>query len=649
MSKLAKALTASAGNAGEAKAYVEDVFSTLLYTGTNTNPTTLTNGIDLAGEGGLIWTKLRNTTETHALIDTARGSGNAWPYLASENTNTEGGPGGILSFTSTGYTVSAQTTFNGLASNEYVSWTFRKAKKFFDIVTYTGDGASSKTLSHNLGSVPGMMIVKNRLVNGGNWLTYHISLGNTKFLTLNTQNAANTATTAWNDTTPTDAVFTVGSSSDANTNGNSYVAYLFASDAGGYGDDGTESIVKCGAFTIPASGAVSINLGWEPQFVLIKLDQPSGGAWTLLDTKRQYNHQIGARISPDANTVEEFYTNAGGGPGYPTATGFDVLPGLLDANYTAVYIAIRMGPMKTPDDATKVFAVDQGDNAGSATVMAYTAGFPVDAAFHTRTEANQNRFWSGRLVGAKYLLSESNAAAVANTAWTFDSNTQYFNDYATTTSYAYMFQRAPGFMDVVCYSGTNGTISRNHNLTVAPELMIFKRRNSTSAWTVLSELDGSSYSEMGLNSTIDKSTRNYSANQYLTAQPTATVFAQAAGYDNVSGGTYIAYLFATLAGVSKVGSYTGNAGYAVNVDCGFSAGAKFILIKRTNSSGDWYVYDTVRGIGSGNDPYFFLNDTAAQVTNTNYIASLSSGFTVTASAPAGLNASGGTYIFLAIA
>ena len=212
-----------------------------------------------------------------------------------------------------------------------------------------------------------------------------------------------------------------------------------------------------------------------------------------------------------------------------------------------------------------------------------------------------------------------------------------------------MFKRATGFFDVVAYSGTNGTISRNHNLGVAPELMIFKRRDSTSAWTVLSELDGSSYSEMALNSTIDKSTRNYSANQYLTAQPTATVFAQAAGYDNASGGTYIAYLFATLAGVSKVGSYTGNAGYAVNVDCGFSAGARFILIKRTDSTGDWYTYDSARGIVAGNDPYLLLNSTAAEVTNTDYIDPLASGFTVTSSAPAGLNASGGSYIFLAIA
>jgi hypothetical protein len=112
--------------------------------------------------------------------------------------------------------------------------------------------------------------------------------------------------------------------------------------------------------------------------------------------------------------------------------------------------------------------------------------------------------------------------------------------------------------------------------------------------------------------------------------------------------TYIAYLFATLAGVSKVGSYTGT-GADLNVDCGFSAGARFILIKRTDSTGDWYVWDSARGIVAGNDPYLLLNSLAAEVTSTDYIDPLSSGFTVTSSAPAALNASGGTYIFLAIA
>jgi hypothetical protein len=117
---------------------------------------------------------------------------------------------------------------------------------------------------------------------------------------------------------------------------------------------------------------------------------------------------------------------------------------------------------------------------------------------------------------------------------------------------------------------------------------------------------------------------------------------------NASGGTYIAYLFATLAGISKVGSYTGT-GTTLQVNCGFSAGARFVMIKRTDTTGDWYVWDSARGIIAGNDPYLLLNSTAAEVTNTDYIDPLASGFEISSTAPAAINASDGNFIFLAIA
>jgi len=72
MSKLTKALTAAAGNAGESL-YVEDVFSTYLYTGTAATQT-ITNGIDLSGEGGLVWIKSRSFVMVPYAFDTERGT-----------------------------------------------------------------------------------------------------------------------------------------------------------------------------------------------------------------------------------------------------------------------------------------------------------------------------------------------------------------------------------------------------------------------------------------------------------------------------------------------------------------------------------------------------------------------------------------------
>jgi len=116
---------------------------------------------------------------------------------------------------------------------------------------------------------------------------------------------------------------------------------------------------------------------------------------------------------------------------------------------------------------------------------------------------------------------------------------------------------------------------------------------------------------------------------------------------NGSSGTYVAYLFATLAGVSKVGSYTGT-GTTKQIDCGFTGGARFVLIKRTDSTGDWYVWDSARGIVAGNDPYLLMNSTAAEVTNTDYIDTYSAGFEISSTAPAAINASGGSFIFFAV-
>ena len=209
-----------------------------------------------------------------------------------------------------------------------------------------------------------------------------------------------------------------------------------------------------------------------------------------------------------------------------------------------------------------------------------------------------------------------------------------------------MFKRAPGFMDVVAYDGTGANATHSHNLNAVPELIITKSRSQAGEhWWVYSSATGAGKA-LKLNSTgAEDSWTGF----WNNTAPTSSVFSTT-GYDgnNGSGKTYIAYLFATLPGISKVGSYTGT-GNAINVDCGFTSGARFIMIKRTDNTGGWYVWDTAQGVVSGNDPYILLNDTSAQVTNTDYVDPLNAGFTVTSSAPAALNTSGGTYIFLAIA
>jgi hypothetical protein len=207
------------------------------------------------------------------------------------------------------------------------------------------------------------------------------------------------------------------------------------------------------------------------------------------------------------------------------------------------------------------------------------------------------------------------------------------------------FKRAPGFFDVVCYTG-NGTNSTNipHNLTVNPELIIIKKRSAVADWAVWYKSFAAGFM-MNLNG-------NYAMfggqTEYFSTTQTSTTFGVNNGlYVNASAGTYVAYLFATLAGVSKVGSYTGN-GSSQTINCGFAAGARFILIKRTDAAGDWYIWDTARGIVAATDPHLSLNTTAAEVTTDDSIDPDNTGFIVNQVAATNINVTSATYIFLAI-
>jgi hypothetical protein len=187
-----------------------------------------------------------------------------------------------------------------------------------------------------------------------------------------------------------------------------------------------------------------------------------------------------------------------------------------------------------------------------------------------------------------------------------------------------------------------------HNLAAVPELMIVKRRNDVTNWHVwnptIFAID-SGYITL-LNSTVSVSNSGTSFN---STAPTSTVFSVGTNTStNASGGTYVAYLFASCPGVSKVGTYTGN-GSSQTINCGFTGGARFVLLKRISAGSDWYVWDSARGIVAGNDPHLSLNTTAAEVTTDDSVDTDSTGFVVNQLSATDMNVNTATYIFLAIA
>jgi hypothetical protein len=181
--------------------------------------------------------------------------------------------------------------------------------------------------------------------------------------------------------------------------------------------------------------------------------------------------------------------------------------------------------------------------------------------------------------------------------------------------------------------------------------MIFKPRSTTSednGWNVASNHINPTW-ESGLVLNTSGGLADGWFGILNNTAPTSTVFTVSDWNGvNQSGQTYVAYLFASCPGVSKVGSYTGN-GSSQTINCGFTGGARFVMVKRINSTGNWLVVDTARGLVSAGDPTLYLNSTAAEVTGNDWIDPDSSGFIVNQTSTINANVNGGTYIFWAIA
>ena len=341
-----------------------------------------------------------------------------------------------------------------------------------------------------------------------------------------------------------------------------------------------------------------------------------------------------------------------------TSTGFKLTTaglGVTNAptGETYIYMAIRRGPLAPPEAGTEVFKPLTYTSSGSAGNK-QTTGFPVDLAIIAgRTDtASWKHAVIPRLTGGLQYLSTSSTAAETGTGsgLNLDDMTGYTFDGApfnnSGSMYSLNWKRAPGYFDCVAYSGTGANRTVSHNvLGVAPEMMWIKGRNYVENWAVYHKDVGATKYLM-LNQTSAEAT--YTAAWNNTA-PTSSVFTLG-GWNavNENGYNYIAYLFASLAGVSKVGSYTGN-GSSQTINAGFTAGARFILIKRTDSTGDWYVWDSVRGVVTGNSPHLSLNTTAAEVTSDDSIDPDSSGFIVNQVAATNINVSSASYIYYAVA
>ena len=613
---------------------------------TRTFPSTNTGDVvpvgRITGFGGLVWIKQRSGAQTHGLLNTTSGINT---YLSTATTFAPlNCTGDFQTFNSNGFSLNAPTSSNVFNQNgsTNVAWTFRKAPKFFDMVTWTGTGVA-RAISHSLGSVPGMIIVKATNV-GQNWMVYHranTANPESNYLVMQTQAPTVSLNTAWNNTAPTSSQFTIGTNDAVNLNGYTYVAYLFAHDAS------ADGIIQCGSVTT-VGGSATVNLGWEPQYLLFKNASVSS-SWYILDSARGF---------PVGNGRSDLYANFVSAEAIqndaivtPTSTGFKITGGW--ASDSIVYMAIRRSN-KPPTVGTQVYNAIARTGTTAKAIVTGAGLIPDMVLGRGRTGVTYPLIWD-KLRGVGNPLFTNSTQQEIPTAYpntltefnmngvTLGPNTAGVNFNASgVTEIDYFFKRAPGVFDEVCYTGTGSATTVAHGLGVAPELMIVKCRSTDQSWQVYHSLLGTACFLQ-----LNNNGEQINTPLFWDAAPTASVFTPN-DYQFSYGSTYVAYLFATKAGISKIFKYTGN-GTTLTVNCGFTTGARFVLIKRTDAAGDWYVWDSTRGIVAGNDPHLSLNSTATEVTGDSSIDPDTSGFIVNQVAATNVNVTSATYIGLAFA
>jgi len=660
-------------------------FNTVLYSG-NGGTQSIT-GLNFSP--GLVWIKKRNATEDHAWFDTVRGTQQqiSSNLSAAEYTTSNA----VSSFNSDGFTTGNNGATNN-GSGTYVAWNFKAGGAAvantdgtinsqvsvnntlgFSIVKYTGNGNASADVGHGLSSIPELTIFKQLSsggTGGGYWNTYYTANNTVGFLNQTNSFATNTGGTNGSvdisNMSTTKFGFLAGSSSANNQNnsGSDYIVYAFKSKPG---------FSKVGSYTGTGVSGHSVVTGFEPAWLMVKRTD-STGAWNIQDNKRNTSNPRTSVLQASSNDQE--YTSNSYAINF-LANGFQIVNsdnGWNTSGGSYIYLAFAADGSTTTPSLANSFATEL--YTGNGGTQSITTGFKPDWVWLKERSGSQwhSLYDSIRGVGNRIVSNSSNAENFdANRLTSFNSNgfsigsdgdtntlndtyvswnwkaggTPSINTDGSTTSLVSANQAA-GF-SIVKFSGnlsSAGNIQVGHGLNVAPELIIQKNINGTGTWWARPFfLNSNPYQYLGLSESATLATS--SSSDGTMSIPTSTTFDNNwnTSLGSSSGTPIIAYCFTSISGYSKVGSYTGlGSGGPLTVNVGFAP--TLGIIKRTDSTGGWRMFDTVRGT----DKSLRANSADAEYDDTNnYMDFTTTGFYFSNSQTnPDINAAGGTYIYLAI-
>jgi hypothetical protein len=635
-------------------------FNVVTFTGDNT----ASKFIEVGFTPDFVWIKPMPVVSSHALYDSTRGDNNR---ISSNSTGAQGTvPNEIVT---NGFNIIGGTGYNDSSLGSMVAWCWKanggttssntegsitstvqaNTKAGFSIVSYTGT-FSAATVGHGLSAAPEMVIVKN-LDNGtAAWRVWQVNLGGgDKYLSLNETSAVGTASSVWNGTVPTSTVFSVANDSGSNGSGNDMIAYCFHSVAG---------YSKFGSYTGTGSAGNAQNLGFEPAFVLIKRTD-SAGAWSLYDNKRSPSNPRDKKLVPNSDAAENnsgttyqlnFLTN-----------GFEFLGGGVDLNAsggTFIYIAFASDPSAAPVLADS-FGVETYQGNGSTQSITGLGFTPSMIWFKGRTVAYDHGLYDILRGGTSLLYpnltqaetitadgiqsfnsdgvtvgsnNKANASDSTYVAWAWKANSLPSINTDGTIQTLVSANPASGF-SVMQWTGplnsSNGD-TFGHGLNQAPEFVIMRQRNTVNSWWVWHK-DLSAGNVIQLNSSAAENT----ALPGVTATSTTITTAWTSNTYN-----WAVYCFHSVAGYSKISSYSGNGSTQSITGLGFQP--DYVLIKETSAAESWRVFDSARGATKRLFPDLGNTESTASDSLTAFD---SDGFSLGSSA--GVNQSGQTYIYMA--
>lgn len=668
-----------------------EAFNTVLYKGTGNHNNSVT-GVGFSPD--LVWIKDRDAANHHVLMDSVRG-GNR--QLNSSSTGVEQTQYDLTeAIESDGFSVGdnvAGTGATNISGNDYVAWCWdagsNNASTGHSSVTYTGN-SGTQTIK-GLPFTPDLVWIKSRTLDIAHGIFdtvrgFGVSGGTNTAIGSNRTDAEGNGNGNVTGVVPNGFLLAPGSSGSnphhlTNLSGYDYVAWCWDagdSDPASNTDGSITSTVKASTtsgFSIVkwtgngTSGAtIGHGLSQAPDFILVKpLD--TANSWATYDSTNgatnymalqstqassadstRWNNteptssvfSVGNHVAVndngndhiaycwhDVTGKQKFGSYTGGTNGQKITTGFR--PGFLLIKRTsssgdswALFDSSR-SPFN--DGSTEyVFA---NSSAVEASASNRGVNFVSDGFELVGTDGFINQ--SGTYIYAAFAGSYSDYITDVNTDGTVDSRVKA----SDTTGFS-----------VVSYTGTGANATVGHGLSSAPDLVIVKSRTGTGGWITW--------------------TNEFSGDQYLTLQTTNAVASQATIWNstvpssttfsvgthtatNGSGQDYIAYCWTETTGVSKFGTYTGNGSTTgPSVTTGFKPA--FVMIKRTNSTGNWIMIDATRDVTNERDKYISANASSAEGSGAYNVDFDATGFQIKYADPYGdVNASGSTYIYAAFA